>query len=308
MNKGKHSVSTPPIKTHTGESFSENYIQPESEKEALLKADFGRFFIVRVEDMIRRMKLPVPPTRTTNHTLIFLTKGEAVMHIGAETYTIGRNECLMVPAGQVFSFSQVDLNQGYLCNIHNDFIIGKFGKADLLKEYEFLRVWGNPRISLNEPTADFVAHLLSRMLVHYSHHGLTHPDRIQASFIALLCELNHAYQPTSVSSSTQAVLTTNRFKELLFTHIKTHHLVADYAGLLNLTPNHLNKSVKAVTGRSPTNWIDEDHRAGGQGAALPDGPTHQRGGRSGGHDGHVIFQSPVQKKGRSNPPRFSQND
>ena len=27
--------------------------------------------------------------------------------------------------------------------------------------------------------------------------------------------------------------------------------------MLNVTPNHLNKSIKSVTGKSPTKWIDE---------------------------------------------------
>lgn len=37
----------------------------------------------------------------------------------------------------------------------------------------------------------------------------------------------------------------------------TNKLVADYATILNVSPNHLTKSVKAITGKSPTQWIDE---------------------------------------------------
>lgn len=245
------------IKTYSGETFRQRYVQPEPDVDSLLKTDFGRFFIVRVEAMIRRMKLPVPPARSTNHTLIFLTGGEATMTIGSQTYTIHPNECLVVPAGQVFSFSRADENEGYLCNIHPDFLIGKFGRADLLREYEFLRVWGNPRIRLDSATGGFVAHLLERLLLHYTQRGLTQPDLLQAGFLTLLCELNQAYQPTSAAPQTRAVLLTNRFRELLFTHLRTHHRVADYAALLSVSPNHLNKSVKATTGKSPMKWIDE---------------------------------------------------
>ncbi|MBC8153735.1 MAG: helix-turn-helix domain-containing protein [Bacteroidetes bacterium] len=245
------------IKTHSGESFRDSYVQPEPEANALLKTDFGKFFIVKVEEMIRLMKLPVPPTRTNNHTLIYLTDGEAVMTIGRETHQIFRDECLVVPAGQVFSFDQVDLNRGYLCNFHNDIIVGKFGKAELLKDFEFLRVWGNPRISLDDQTSGFVAHLFKRILLHYSTHGLTQPDIIQSYFIALLCEVNGVYQPMLAGPQTQAVAITNRFKELIFSDIKTTHRVTDYASRLHVTPNHLNKSVRNTTGKSPTKWIDE---------------------------------------------------
>lgn len=245
------------IKTYSGESFRENYIDTKPSVDALLKTDFGKFFIVRVEELIRLMKLPVPPTRTGNHTLIYLTDGEAVLTIGSETYKIVKDECLIVPAGQVFSFDTVDLNQGYLCNFHNDVLIGKFGKPELLKELDFLRVWGNPRISLDSQTSTFVAHLASRMLINYSDHGLTQPDIIQSYLVALLCEINRAYKPVSTSPQTNAVLITNRFKELIFDNIRTTHLVIDYAARLHITPNHLNKSVKAITGKSPTKWIDE---------------------------------------------------
>lgn len=245
------------IKTYSVESFRESYIQPEPRIDALLKLDFGKFFIVKVEELIRLIKLPVPPIRSTNHTLIYLTDGEAIMTVGSETYKIFKDECLVVPAGQVFSFANVDLNQGYLCNFHNDIIIGKFGKVELLKDFEFLRVWGNPRISLGEQTSGFVLPLFKRIMLEYTETGLTNLDIVQSYFVALLCEINRVYKPMSASTQTNAVTITNRFKELLFSTLKTNQRVTDYASLLNITPNHLNKSVRTITGKSPTKWIDE---------------------------------------------------
>lgn len=61
------------IKTHNNESFRNNYVQPESDADALLQKDFERFFIVRLEDVIPLMKPPVPPTRSTNYILLYLT-------------------------------------------------------------------------------------------------------------------------------------------------------------------------------------------------------------------------------------------
>ena len=245
------------IKTHSVETFREGYIQPKQRVDDMLKTDFGKFFIVNVEELIQLIKLPVPPVRSTNHTLIYLTDGEAVMTIGSETYTIYKDECLVVPAGQVFSFANIDLNQGYLCNFHNDIIIGKFGKAELLNGFESLRIWGNPRIHLGERTAQFVLPLFTRLLLTYSENGLTDLDIIQSYLITLLCEINQVYKPASTSTQTNAVTITNRFKELLFSTLKTNHRVSDYASLLNITPNHLNKSVRTITGKSPTKWIDE---------------------------------------------------
>ena len=246
-----------PIRTHSGEAFRNSYIQREARADDLLKANFGQFFIIPLEEMTRLMKLPVPPNRVSNHTLIFLTGGETTLNSGSETYRVLPNECLIVPAGQVFSFDRVEPNTGYLCSIHPDFMVGKFGSAELLSQFEFLRVWGNPHSCPDEQTACFVTQLLNRMFLRYSAHGLVQPDLIQSYFIALLCELNGVYKPASGSGQTNAVSITNRFRELLFERVKTHQLVSEYAALLHITPNHLNKSVKAVTGQSPTKWIDE---------------------------------------------------
>ena len=245
------------IKTHNTESFRQHFMQEVPVLNDMLKADFGKFFIVRVEDMIRLVKLPVPPTRATNHTLIFLTEGEAIMTIGNDTYTIYKDECLLVPAGQVFSFKHLDINKGFLCNFHPDLVIRKTSLKDALNDFDFLNVWANPRICLEPSQALPVQQVLQRIFQIYNEQGLRQSELIQAYFITVLYELNQAYQPLSSGTQTQAIKLTNQFKALLFQHIKSKHLVSDYASLLAITPNHLNKVVKQITDKSPTKWIDE---------------------------------------------------
>lgn len=232
-------------------------MKPGQSVDKLLKTNFGKFFIVKVEDLIRQIKLPVPPNRATTHTLIYLTNGVANMNIGSSTYSIHKDECLIVPAGQVFSFSKLDINKGFLCNFHNDLIIGKFGKKELLKDFEFLSLYGNPQISLDKQTSKRTHFLLERIFSEYVESGLLHSDIIQSYFIALLCELNLSYTPLTNGKLSSAVSITNRFKQLLYTHVKSKHRVSDYAKLLHISPNHLNKSVKMITSKSPTKWIDE---------------------------------------------------
>lgn len=245
------------IKTHNTEAFKDRYITPGKQVAALLKPDFGKFFIVKVEDLIRLIKLPVPPSRATTHTFIFLTEGEATMTIGSQFYKIIKNECLIVPAGQVYSFAKHDINKGYLFNFHNDILIGSQGKTDIIKNFEFLHVWGNPHVSLNSEVATYVLQLLKRIFTAYNKSGLTHERLITSYLMALLCEVNLVYKPLSDSTQTASLTLTNTFKQLLFKHIKTKHLVTDYAALLHISPNHLNKTIKTITGKSPTKWIDD---------------------------------------------------
>ncbi len=80
------------INTHNTEAFRDKYMKSETELKDLLKVDFGKFFVVKVEDLIRNIKLPVPPSRATSHTLIYLTEGEATMTIGSQSYKIFEDE------------------------------------------------------------------------------------------------------------------------------------------------------------------------------------------------------------------------
>lgn len=245
------------IKTYSTEAFRQRYITQGQKINDMLKPGFGNFFITLVEDMIRLMKLPVPPARATTHSFIYLTQGEAVMSIGSSTYTIYKNECLFVPAGQVFSFNNVDENKGYLCNFSNDFIINKNNSTNA-SPFDFLQVWGNPVVKLDKDTSAHVHYLLTRIFNVYTANGIVQPDLLQAYFTAALYEISSMYKPLqqSLYPSTQMELA-NKFKQLIVKHIKQKHLVTAYAQMLHITPNHLNKVVKQVTGKSPTKWIDE---------------------------------------------------
>ncbi len=241
---------------HPG-SFTARFMQPRKELDDILKPDFEKFFIVRVEEMYRLVTQAIPASRSTNHSCLFITGGEASMKIGSELYTIQKNEMLFVPAGQVFSFKSGEVNKGYLCNFHTDILTGKYNTQEPLKAFDFLRVWGNPQVRLDNQTARFVLHLFKRLLLDYSQNGLNNLEIIQPYLITLLCEVKQLYKPLAGRHQTAAVSIADRFKELVFANISTLHLVTDYASLLNITPNHLNKSVKAVTGKSPARWIDE---------------------------------------------------
>jgi len=245
------------FKVYDPPAFTAMHMQPRQELDAMLQPDFDKFFIVRIEDMYRLVQRPVSACRATTHSCLFLTSGEAVMKIGSQTYRLHPHEILFVPAGQVFSFQPGDVNTGFLCNFHDDTLTGPFGKTAVLEAFEFLKVWGSPLVQLPEETSHFVLQLFQRLLLDYSRHGLQHPDITQTYLNTLLCEVNRVYRPAGSSTPAAALHIARRFRELVFTHIRHKHRVTDYAALLHISPNHLNKTVKAVTGQSPTRWIDE---------------------------------------------------
>jgi len=245
------------IHTFNTNQFMDKFMKPDPKLKEIITSEYGSFFMVKVQDLIKISKVPVPPTRAITHSMIFLTSGIATMKIGFHNVKIGKNQCLVVPAGQVFCYDKYEVNTGFLCNFDNDFLVGKIGNPNMLNDFDFLNIWGNPIIKPTAKTSTYLAQTFQRVLDEYAANGLKNPQILQAYFIAALYDLNAAYKPLSNSKSKTATALTNRFKGLLHQHIRSKHLVTDYAGMLSISPNHLNKIVKETTGKSPSRWIDE---------------------------------------------------
>ena len=250
-------TDTKKIQTFNTEEFVERFMEPELKTNKVVKNDYGRFFIVRIQDMIKVSKVPVPPTRALSHIVMYLTAGEATMKVGSQLFIVKKNQCFFVPAGQVFSYDKYEVNEGFLCNFYDDTIIGKLTNNDLVKEFEFLAIWGNPLVVVDDQRDKYVKQTLERIYDEYTANELRNINIIQSYFIAFLHEINASYQTLLPHAQPNSIILTNNFKEFLFKFIREKHLVSDYASLLNISPNHLNKVVKATTGKSPSRWIDE---------------------------------------------------
>jgi AraC-like DNA-binding protein len=48
-----------------------------------------------------------------------------------------------------------------------------------------------------------------------------------------------------------------RFRKLITSHVQDIHTTQDYAKLLNVSPNHLNKCVKSTIGKTASDLINE---------------------------------------------------
>ena len=178
------------IKTYTTDTFHRKFIQQQGLNE-ILKLGNEKFFIAREEVLIHKMKFPIRSTRMTSHVLMYITSGNAEMIIGSSTYKIYKDECWIVPAGQIFSIGNVDVNSatGFLCGFSNDIGIGNKFNLNLPKEFEFLNVWGNHHFVLGKQISEFVKPLFERLLFEYTKNGLANIDIIQSYFITILSEL-----------------------------------------------------------------------------------------------------------------------
>lgn len=250
------------IKTLNPDQLLESYMDFGAKRNKIFKQDYALFYIAKLEDISKISKPPIPPVKAKTHTLFFLKKGIIHMKVGSRTVRIQDNEFIIIPAGQVFSHSDEDIEEtqqgeGYMCGFNDDFLIGQIGSSDLLKTFEFLSLWGNPILKPEVRMVPYLSHVLDRIFLEFTEHNLEHKTIIQSYLIALLCDLNKNYKPLSDHKNKAAVELTNQFKELLHQNITAKHKVSEFAEMLNISPNHLNKTIKLITKKSPSIWIRE---------------------------------------------------
>lgn len=244
------------IKTYSPTGFREKFLGEDNPIHLLFKSNSDHFFCLEIEDMMQ-VQHPVPPSKHSCHTLIFISSGQHVMKLGYQEYTSTDNEIIVIPAGQIFSLENINnIHKGYICQFHPDILIGKYGSREMINEFDFMKISGNPKITLDVNDVTDITAILKRLHKEYSETSTANLNIVQSYLITLFYEMNKNSVKSAKSISAAEVIT-NKFKELIYTNIKTYHQVNYYASLLNVTPNHLNKSVKAITNKTAATWIDE---------------------------------------------------
>ena len=132
------------IKTLKPNEFMDEFMDETPIVQQIFKEGYEQFYIAKLQDLSKVSSPSVPAVRAKTHTLFFLTSGVLIMKIGFYAIKIHSNECVIIPAGQVFSYEEENENEGIMCGFATDFLIGKIGSNDLLKTFEFLTIWGNP--------------------------------------------------------------------------------------------------------------------------------------------------------------------
>ncbi|GAB3949061.1 hypothetical protein GCM10028805_24800 [Spirosoma harenae] len=222
--------------------------------EERFKENFNQFIIGPLETSWQVIRLPLPPSRTSNYALIFVTAGYVDLSVGHQTYLIQPQSLVIVPALQIFAIQTISTDSvGYISFFSQELVRSAVGETD----FAFLKLTGNPHVTLTPQQTTFVGNLLSRLTIDYTENGAAKTDVIPAYLLALLVEINRAYVGTLPTKTDAGERLVQRFMDLLATQIRQSKVTTAYAEQLNVSPNHLNKVLKSRTGKSPSVWIDE---------------------------------------------------
>ena len=216
-----------------------------------------QFHINKLEDFIDHLKFPFPPHRQTVYDFIFITQGKSTRSKGLDNYDFSVNTFFFLPAYQISSHDVVSPDtKGFYCHFDMEIFNRKCIKHDVFDDFSFLEFTGNPLVTINDTAKVHVTNILSRLELEYSNPTKIDLDIISVNLLALFVEVRQFAKKEKITENASFRIA-QRYKNKLSRYIYEKHTVAEYAGMLSVSPNHLNKCVKAATGKSAQELLSE---------------------------------------------------
>ena len=214
------------------------------------------FHINRIESFVNEISFPSPPHRKPTFDFIYLKKGVSKRSKGLDTYDFGESSIFFLPSYQITQhIIMSNDSEGFFCHF-DEILFELLPKNYLSDSYPFFQFQTNPVVQLSNATMKNIDPILERLLELYNNEGLS--KSIIATYLLSLFEEVKIDQPIHQKKTKNAFFQiTEEYKNALVKHIYQKQNICDYARLLNITPNYLNKCVQSSINKTAQDLLNE---------------------------------------------------
>ena len=217
------------------------------------------FRIAHIEDNKDLQQVLSNPHRHCGNELFLLTSGFILRNCNFNDIRLNERDIHLSLSRQVTSVSQFSPDvKGFYCCFSDDFINQVYTKESIENDLEFINsfLFHYP-LRLNK-TVFLRIEYLCNALLELNFTFDSSKSLIQAYLIAVVYEIKKLMIGSGLDFyPSKAFLITKKYNDLLAANVSNERSVDFYAGQLDITPNHLNKSVKTVTGRTAITILNE---------------------------------------------------
>ena len=126
-----------------------------------------------------------------------------------------------------------------------------------MKEFSFLQFISQPIVTIENEAYQPIMSILTRLENEYKNNRLHRLDLIGFYLLALFVEVKRYVKSTVKSHENAAFRITQQYEDALAQHVYDRQNISEYADLLAVSPNHLNKCVKSATGKSAHDLLED---------------------------------------------------
>lgn len=247
----KYNLDTSLHRLHKEDGVKTNFGMDNSTE--LLDGGFGLYSTANV-------KKSIGPIKTGYYRVAIVRSGSAAFSIGLETFHPVRNGIIFGFPGQVFSLQDMteDFFTYYMLFSEN-FIADSLLK-DHYNQFPFLTYAGVPCFPLTEEEGDEIEAIIGQMNEEVKNRKANASQAIRLYIQLIFLKASRSYTHKILSrqgSGDSGALLFSRFVKLVSEHFLTAKKVSDYASMLHVSSDHLNRTIKMHSDKTAHELIDE---------------------------------------------------
>jgi AraC-like DNA-binding protein len=179
-----------------------------------------------------------------------LTEGSSKRSKGLDKYEFTNNTFFFIPAFQITSHEFIHPNsKGFFCYFDAQIFDDIFPHNTLFEDIGFLQIFSEPTIKISDEMLPYFVSILERLETNYLSKSFD-LGLVSLLLATIFKELEMVEQKQVDIPQKAAAKLIKNFKSLLSKHIYRTKKVTDYAEMLSISSDFLNRSVKTVTGKT----------------------------------------------------------
>lgn len=199
------------------------------------------------------------PAKSTFYRVGIMLQGNIHMQLGLEHFDIGPFSLTFSIPGQVHSKSNASPDIfGYYILFDPSFLEGLLSHVQMSAEFPFYDYSGSQLLNCNEQEINEIVNFIGKIDTELKadHSGKLTAIKMYVYLLLLTAKRSYERQlPVNNVPATTHMVT--RFHKLVSQHFLQYRQVSDYARMLHVTPNHLNRVIKNTTNRTASDAIQE---------------------------------------------------
>ncbi|MBD2768197.1 AraC family transcriptional regulator [Hymenobacter sp. BT664] len=211
--------------------------------------------------------IEAPLFRTNYYSFLLIRSGKSTYAINGHVFDLGPYSFYFTNPGHLKSFKIEVPLEGYMLTF-SEMFIRQYFTSDFYQHFPFLIHETTPVMRLEQGDFAGLEVLFQQMEQEYLSHS-PYRNPILANYLYILLyktkSLLVTYQALTIKTQNRGAEIARDFKGLLKANFRSLYegkaskvlSIKEYADALHMHPNYLSTVVKAETGKSPTDWIQE---------------------------------------------------
>lgn len=206
------------------------------------------------------VKGKIGPLKSNFFRIAICLNGTVEVDCGLETFHHQTNTIHFNFPNQLFSlYNKSDDMFAYYILFSEAFMEDFLQLRNLQQHFPFLDYGGVPFMQLSDDEALEIENLFLKINQEIKEKRLHFKQTIQLYLNLILIAANRSYQRQGLVQNVEPKKDNTllaRYKKMVGQHFITKRKVEEYAALLAVTPNHLNKIIKEQTGKTASSFIE----------------------------------------------------